>query len=203
MNGPVKPMKEKASPRAKGRPRSVEAREKILRAARELLSEAGPGAVTMEAVAARAGVGKPTIYRSWPDRHAVLMAALMASDPGAEARASRSALRALQQQLTAIVERFSSPIGRHITTMIAAADPETELAKAFRNHFVLARRSEGRELLQRAIDDGELRKGLDLEVSLDLLYGPLFFRLLMGHAPLDAAFVSAVLRHALKGLEVR
>lgn len=203
MSDPVKPVQEKAKVRAKGRPRSTEARDKILRAARELMAEGGPGAVTMEAVAARAGVGKPTIYRSWPDRHAVLMAALMAGDEGAEARTSRSAIRGLQQQLTSIVERFSSPTGRHIATMIAAADPETELAKAFRNHFVLARRSEGRALLQRAIEDGELRAGIDLDVALDLLYGPLFFRLLMGHAPLDTAFVSSVLRHALKGLEAR
>lgn len=203
MNGPVKPAKEKLAARAKGRPRSLEAREKIMRAARELLSEGGPGAVTVEGVAARAGVGKPTIYRSWPDRHAVLMAALMASDEHAEAHTARSALRALQQQLDAIVERFSTPTGRHITTMIASADPQTELAKAFRNHFVLARRSEGRGLLEQAIAQGELRSGIDLEVALDLLYGPLFFRLLMGHAPLDAQFVGSVLRHALRGLEVR
>jgi hypothetical protein len=110
---------------------------------------------------------------------------------------------AYSAQLDAIVERFSTASGRHITTMIAAADPSTELAKAFRNHFVLARRAEGRALLTQAIDEGELRDDVDLEVALDLLYGPLFFRLLMGHAPLDHAFTTAVLRHALSGLSPR
>lgn len=203
-------MKEQVKPdespgaRPRGRPRSAEARRKILRAAAELLADGGPGAVTMEAVATRAGVGKPTVYRAWPDRHAVLMAALMEQQQGdAAGRVPRSAVRALHKQLDAIVERFSAPSGRHIATMIAASDPSTELAKAFRNHFVLARRAEGRALLQQAIEQGEVRKAIDLDVALDMLYGSLFFRLLMGHAPLDKPFTAAVLRHALAGLSVR
>jgi AcrR family transcriptional regulator len=202
MKGPVKPVSgDTPRPRARGRPRSLEAHGKILAAARALLAEAGPGGVTVEAVAVRAGVGKPTIYRWWPDRHAVLMAALMESEGELpQGQKSRVAVRALARQLAAIVERFRAPSGRHIATMIAAADPNTELAKAFRNHFVLARRAEGRALLELAVAQGELRTGLDLDVALDLLYGPLFFRLLMGHAPLDEAFTASLLRHALAGL---
>jgi AcrR family transcriptional regulator len=205
MKKPVKPVS--AGPPAKkprGRPRSIAARAAILRAASALLAESGPGAVSMEAVAARAGVGKPTVYRWWPDRHAVLMAALMESEAeAARPRPARSALRALGRQLATIAERFNAPSGRHIATMIAAADPNTELAKAFRNHFVLARRAEGRLLLEEAITAGELRNNLDVEVALDLLYGPLFFRLLIGHGPLNAAFTQDILQHALSGLQVR
>ena len=84
--------------------------------------------------------------------------------------------------------------------MIAASDLETEFSKAFRNHFVLARRAEGRALLEQAIRQGEVRPDLDAEVALDLLYGPLFFRLLLGHAPLDASFTDEVLSHVLRGL---
>jgi hypothetical protein len=87
--------------------------------------------------------------------------------------------------------------------MIAASDVETEFSKAFRNHFVLARRAEGRVLLEQAIREGDVRSDLDIEVALDLLYGPLFFRLLMGHAPLDASFTDEVLSHALRGLTRR
>jgi AcrR family transcriptional regulator len=195
MNRPVKPVV------SRGRPRSEKARKAILRAARELLREGGPAAVTMEGVAARAGVGKPTVYRWWPDRHAVAMAALMEGEAeAAPSRAPRSALQALRRQLATIAERFATPTGRHVTTMIAASDSETEFSKAFRNHFVLARRVEGRVLLEQAIREKEVRRELDVEVALDLLYGPLFFRLLMGHAPLDAAFVDRVLAHALRGL---
>ena len=187
--------------RTRGRPRSEEAKRAILEAAQALLDEGGPGAVSMEAVAARAGVGKPTVYRWWPDRHAVVMAALMAKEEKKEERsAGGTALASLRAQLHAIARRFATSTGRHVTSMIASADPESELSRAFRNHFVLARRAEGKIWLERAKADGELRPELDLDAALDLLYGPLFFRLLMGHAPLDEPFVDRVLDGALQGL---
>ena len=190
-----------AAPKPRGRPRSEAAKQAILRAARELLAAGGPGAVTMEAVAERAGVGKPTVYRWWPDRHAVAMAALMETEPArAVASRRRSALAALREQLRAIARRFATGTGRHVTSMIAASEPESELSKAFRSHFVLARRAEGKAFLQRAIEEREVRPDLDVEVALDLLYGPLFFRLLIGHAALDEHFMDRVLDEALRGM---
>ncbi len=190
-----------SAPKPRGRPPSDRARTAILDAARQLLSEGGPGAVTMEGVAARAGVGKPTVYRWWPDRHAVTMAALMEhGDEDEPNRRSRSPKEALRRQLRAVVERFSTPVGRHVTAMLAASDPESELAKAFRNHFVLARRAEGRELLHEAIAAGELRHDVDVDVALDLLYGAMFFRLLLGHAPLDRRFADKALEQTFRGL---
>jgi AcrR family transcriptional regulator len=197
-----KPVKQGlAAPKPRGRPRSEAARQAILRAAQELLSENGPGAVTMEAVASRAGVGKPTVYRWWPNREAVTMAALMATEAEPPVAAKRrSAIAALRDQLRAIARRFATNVGRHVTSMIAASDPESELSKAFRNHFILARRAEGRALLERAAKEKEVRADLDIDVALDLLYGALFFRLLLGHAPLDEAFIDRVLDEALRGM---
>ncbi len=203
MTDPVKPdPNEHAAPaRSRGRPRSPQIRDAILRAARELMNEAGPAGLTMEAVAERAGVGKPTVYRWWPNRHAVAMAALMdqAALPKAAVR-KRSPLRALEQQLLAVSETLVSRQGRNVTAMIAAADPDTEVAKAFRHHFVLARRSEGKAFLEEAVQAGELRAGLDVEVALDQVYGALFFRVLMGHAGIDAAFVRALVKQVVRGL---
>ena len=185
----------------RGRPRSPQVREAILGAARALLHESGIGGVTMEAVAERAGVGKPTVYRWWPNRHAVAMAALMEAPAASVARKrTRSPLRALQEQLLAVSDTLASRQGRSVTAMIASADPDTEIAKAFRNHFVLERRNEGRDLLLRAVQAGELRDGIDLEAALDQLYGALFFRVLLGHAPVDAAFVRALLDQVVRGL---
>jgi AcrR family transcriptional regulator len=199
MAEPVKPRA--SATKSRGRPRSEAAKLAIIKAARELLAEGGPGAVTMEAVATRAGVGKPTVYRWWPDRHAVAMAALMDSESTHTPAASkRSALAALREQLHAIARRFVSNTGRHIASMIAASDTSSELSKAFRNHFVLARRAEGKTLLERAIEQKELRPNVDIEVTLDLLYGPLFFRLLIGHAPLDEPFTDQLLDELLKGM---
>ena len=67
-------------------------------------------------------------------------------------------------------------------------------------YFIAQSRLAGRALLERAVAAGDLRAGLDLEVTLDLVYGPLYYRLLVGHAALDAAFTDALLDHALAGL---
>jgi AcrR family transcriptional regulator len=161
--------------------------------------------VTMEAVAERAGVGKPTVYRLFADRHEVAMAALMDSDDVEQSRSgmpsiAKNPLRRWRQQLHQIVDRLGTSTGRHVASMIAAADRESEMAKAFRNHFVLARRAEGKALLLQAIDAGEIRSDVNLDVALDMMYGPLFFRLLLGHAALDAAFVDQLLAHVVRGL---
>lgn len=190
-------------PRPRGRPRSPAARRAILRAARELLDEGGLTSVTMEGIAARAGVGKPTIYRAWPNAHAVVMAAMMEGEGGAPKVArTRSAVADLKRQLRGVAEVFASRMGRQVTSMIAAASADTELSKVFRNHFILARREEGRALLSRAIEQRELRRGINVDVALDMIYGPIFYRLLMGHAPLDGRFTDGVVEHALKGLAV-
>ena len=195
--------------RKRGRPRDPRVHDAILGAARDLLHEAGPAAVTMEAVAQRAGVGKPTVYRWWPNRHAVAMAALMDAGPAPDrprsksrhATARRRPLDDLERQLLVVADTLASRTGRHVTAMIAAADPNTEVAKAFRHHFVLARRSEGRLMLEQAVQRGELRADLQIDVALDQIYGALFFRLLLGHAAVDGTFVCALVAQALAGLQ--
>ncbi len=158
-------------------------------------------AVTIEGIAARAGVGKPTIYRTWPNAHAVAMAALIdTSETPAPVRRDRRALHVLRRQLRQIAEVFATRTGRSVAHILAAAEPDTELSKVFRHHFILARRQEGRALLSAAMQQGELRHDVDVEVALDLIYAPIFYRLLVGHAPLDPRFADAVLQHALEGL---
>jgi len=202
--------------RPRGRPRSLEARRAILKATHELLAEGGLSSVTIEGIAARAGVGKPTIYRTWPNAHAVAMAALMESDDSGESAAAMSrrtaepapkpnerpssALTALRAQLHEIARVFSAALGRCVTLMIAASEQDTELSKAFRNQFVLARRNEGRAFLAAAMSNGEIRRDLDIDVALDLIYAPVFYRLLMGHAPLTSRFIDDVLNLALQGI---
>ena len=112
-----------APDRPRGRPRSLEARRAILKAAHELLADGGLSSVTIEGIAARASVGKPTIYRTWPNAHAVAMAALLESDDLGESVAaiqpsptpnerSSSALTALRAQLHEVARVFSAPLGR-------------------------------------------------------------------------------------------
>ncbi len=190
-----------SEPKRRGRPRSEAARAQVLRAARALLESSGPAAVTIERLAEHAGVGKPTIYRTWPNAQAVLMAALMPEAPAASRRpATADALALLRRQLRELAGRFSARSGRSVTLMLAAAEPDSELAKAFRHRVILAARDEGRRLLRQAVTNGALRRGVDLDVALDVLYGPLFLRVLLGHGPVDTRFADRVFALALRGL---
>ncbi len=188
----------------RGRPRDPKTRRRILAAASALLNEGGIGAVTMEAIAERAGVGKPTVYRQWPNAPAVAMAAFLESTrPLAPAARGGRVLEALRIHLRKVAETFATRAGRNTALMIAAAQNDSELAKVFRNHFLMKSREIGRTLLDRAIASRQLRSDLDIEAALDLLYAPLYFRLLIGHGPLDAHFTDAIIDAALGGLKRR
>jgi AcrR family transcriptional regulator len=189
----------------RGRPRSDAARARILAAARDLLNEGGIPAVTMEAVAARAGVGKPTIYRSWPNAHAVAMTALMeAQQPAASPDDGQgTAIDDLRRHLRSVVAAFATRAGRNAAALIAAADSDTEIAKAFRHNVILKGRMEGRQIILRAVKEGSISPAIDIEAALDLVYAPVFFRLLLGHGPLDEAFADSIIDHVLDGLRRR
>lgn len=190
------------SRRQRGRPRSEAARRRMLDAARDMLEEGGLLSVTMEGVAARARVGKPTVYRHWKNRHELAMAALLATSAEMSVPSPAQApLEALRAQLKAMATLFASGTGRHVTALLSSGYGETELSKAFRSHFVQARRDEGRTLLERAMAAGEIRPDVDVHVATDLIYGPIFYRLMMGHGPVDASFVDRLLSELNAGLQ--
>lgn len=185
----------------RGRPRSETARQKILAAARRLLAERGLPGLTVEGIAALAGVGKPTIYRHWPNAQAVAMDAFLdVGEPGPDEPGGAMPLGALRRQLHAITATFASPAGRSTAAMIAAAQNDSELAKVFRNRFIMKSRETWRALLLQAAEQGAIRADADLEVALDLIYAPLYFRLLIGHGPLDGAFTDALLDTVMEWL---
>lgn len=187
----------------RGRPRSLAARSAILKAAYELLQQGGIAAVTIEGVAARAGVGRPTVYRWWPNANAVAMAALMEiAETSTPRAASKSAIAALRRQLRAVAAVFSTPAGRSVASMLASSESETELSKSFRNYFIFARREEGRALLEQAIREDAIRSNIDLDTVLDLLYGPLFYRLIAAPGTLWESYPDRVLDLVLEGLRL-
>ncbi len=179
--------------RKPGRPRSEEARRNILAAAIDLLEQGGLAAVTMEAIAKQAQVGKPTIYRYWPNAQAVMMTALMEAQPEIpDIEKKGPTLDQLRRHVKAIIAIFATRRGRSAAMLIAAADANTEVSKAFRNHVILKSRSDGKALLDQALKNGELPATLDTDLIADLLYGPIFFRMLLGHQPLDPRFGDAL-----------
>jgi AcrR family transcriptional regulator len=188
------PRQASTPPPVRGRPRDPRTRAAILVAARALLERGGLTAVTIEAIAQKAGVSRPTIYRYWPNAPAVAMAAFLEATGAADAtRSPRAPLAALRTQLHALADAFAAPAGRSVAAMVAAAQSETELAKAFRNEFIARNRDATRALLERCIADKAIEAPDDMEVTLDLVFGPLFYRLLMGHAPITRGFVDQLL----------
>jgi AcrR family transcriptional regulator len=187
--------------RPPGRPRSAAAQAAILDAASQLIDSGGIGAVTMEAVARLAGVGKPTVYRNWASREALAMAALLKSGaPKTKVKETASALDDLRRQLIKVAQSFATARGRQVALMVASADQDSELSKAFRNQVMLASREEGRSILMRAVAERAMRKDIEIDVALDMIYGPIFYRLQVGHAAADVAFVESLLHETMRGL---
>jgi AcrR family transcriptional regulator len=202
---PIQPMNAEAitETHRPGRPRSEKARTAILHATAELLLAHGLGGVSMDAVAERAGVSKATIYRWWPAKEALALDALyhesfLAQPACQETGTLRGDLLSLIQPWVRLV--CSRPYGRVIAALITKAQTDPGFAEEYRARFVEPRREEARAIFHRAIERGEIRADTKVEVGLDLLYGPLYHRLLHGHAPLSDQFVRDVVDITLAGL---
>ena len=187
--------------RSPGRPRSERAHRAILRAANELLESGGFASVTVEAIAERAGVSKATIYRWWPNRAAVVMDGFLSTVssevPFPHTGHAREDIRIHMRRLA---EAFSGKMGRTVAALIAEGQTDPELAEALRSRWLSVRRAEAREILELGIERGELRDDIDPEVAVDVLYGPIYYRMLVGHAPLESDFADALADHIFSGL---
>jgi AcrR family transcriptional regulator len=167
--------------------RSAGTREAILDATRELLAEGGVQGLTVEGVAARAGVAKTTIYRRWRSKDELALAVLIDM---VEHVTSVPDLGDTRAELTAFVDRAvkilrSTLMGRVMQGLVSdlAADPE--LARAFRERVVAVRVAEIRRLVEQGIARGDLRPDADYELANELLFGPVYYRLLLSGAPLE------------------
>ena len=188
-------------PKKRGRPPNLAARQAILDTAYRIVMDEGLGRLTVERVALEAGVGKPTIYRSWTNAQELAMAAFMSrpTRDSAQPRAA-SAREAIKVHLAGVIRTFASNRGRQITLTMASADPDSELAKAFRNQIILKSRESGRLLIEAAIKAGEIRLQTHIETVLDMVYGPVFYRLLAGHQKLTAEFAAQIVDTILDGI---
>jgi AcrR family transcriptional regulator len=179
--------------RAPGRPRSEQSRQAILSSTLRMLQETGFPDLSIEAIAAGANVGKATIYRWWPTK-AILVADAFAHSADEELRFpdTGAAREDLRQQMKQLAKLFRSKRGRIVAALLAGGQSDPELLEAFRERFMLPRRREAYETLQRGIDRGEIIKEVDLDLVLDSLYGPMYMRFLIRHDSLTDDFVSSV-----------
>lgn len=183
------------APRRRGRPRSDAARQAILAAALRLARARPLAEVSVDDLAAAAGVGKQTIYRWWDGKAAVLLEALGDFAEGEIPERDLGSLEAdLRAFLSASFAAGALGVVPVLRSLMAAAQRDPAFAEAFRRAFIERRRAAVRRLLDRAAARGELDRGADRELLVDLVYGALWYRMLVGHAPLDAAFARKLAR---------
>ncbi|MFP2925999.1 TetR/AcrR family transcriptional regulator [Pyxidicoccus sp. 3LG] len=186
--------------RRPGRPRSEEAHGAILDAAISLIREVGYDALAMDAIAARAGVGKATVYRRWPSKETLVAEALerlMRAIPVPDTGTTGGDLRVMMRDALDMYRDAST--GALLSGLVAAMARSERIARAVRDGFIAARRDALRQVLQRGVVRGELRKGLDVDLVLDLLGGPLFYRFLITGGPLDERLIRGVVEAVLRG----
>lgn len=179
--------------RAPGRPRCEATHRNILNAAREMVEAEGFDCLTMEGIAARAGVGKTTIYRRWPNKASIILDALFEEGvPSAAFPDTGDARRDIRRQMRRFVRELQGPLGCKLAALLAKGRLDEEMGKAFRERWIDPRRREAREVIERGVERGEIRRGVDPEVLVDALYGPIYFRLLGEHAPLTPGFADSL-----------
>jgi AcrR family transcriptional regulator len=183
------------------RTRDEAARRRVLNSARELVSKLGPRAVTVDEIAAAAGVGKQTLYRWWPSKSSVIMDALIELTDPDPADLPESTYEALRVQMRRVAGMFASRNGELIRELVADSQGNPALAKDFRDRFFAHRRARGAATLQKGIATGELRPDLDVDDALDVLYGALWLRLLVRHRPIGQAAADELLELVWPGLK--
>jgi AcrR family transcriptional regulator len=172
-------MTEAADTRRPGRPRSPEAHAAILRAALELAVEGGFRGLSMEAIAARAGVGKATIYRRWKSKEALFAEAIASIALTPQVPDTGSARGDVEAATGAAVDRMTPEAFRVLPRLMADAADDPELLEALHQALVRPRRAMIAAIVRRGIERGELRADLDVDLVGDMLIGPLIARVLM------------------------
>ncbi|SDE65971.1 transcriptional regulator, TetR family [Terriglobus roseus] len=185
----------------RGRPRSDEAHQAILKAALEEVFAVGFRALGIDVIAAKAGVGKATIYRRWPNKAAVVMDAFLAEvGPGTGFPRAPRAVDRIRMQMEAQSKAFRSKYGVLIKSLLGEAQFDPELAEAFRERWIMPRRRMAREVLEEAIQQGDLREDIDFDAAIDMLYAPIYYRLQIGTGPISEQYVRGIFEQVMSGL---
>jgi AcrR family transcriptional regulator len=185
----------------RGRQRSEESEEAILSAITELLKDKLLRDISIEEIARKAGVGKATIYKWWPSKAYIAFDAFSKKlTEMVPIRDTGSAERDFKEQLRSLFAFFDTPAGLVLRHFLAEGQVDAEFASLFRDRFIKPRREMIGVIFDRAVERGQIRRGLDREVVLDLIYGPGFYRILIRHEPLERTTVDEMVSALFQGL---
>ena len=172
----------------------------ILTTALDLAFEVGFRALSVEAIAAKAGVGKTTIYRRWPNKGAVVMDAFLSIvGPKTIFPSTDRAINSIQLQMKAQVKAFRSKYGKMIRSLVGDGQFDSDVLDAFRRRWILPRRQLARNTIELAMKQGDLRSDLDVDTVIDTLYAPIYYRLMFETGPISDAYAKGLYQSVVKG----
>src|ERR1051325_3137549 len=189
------------SPRRPER-RSEEAAQAVVQAALELCREVGYGKLSIEGIAARAGVGKNTIYRWWPSKGAILLDGLLSAvSVDASMTDTGDIVADLKTQMIAATAALGdTPLGAQYRALIGEAQHNPDLARALLDRFIEPLRTASALRIELAQRKGQVRPDLDSELLVEMLYGPLYYRMLLTHRLPAPARIETLVDAAFAGI---
>jgi AcrR family transcriptional regulator len=190
--------------RRPGRPRSEQAEQAIIEATLDLFAEEGFDGVCVEAVAARAGVGKATIYRRWPNKEELLLAALGALKSPYPEPAGASVRDDLIAMLSVMVADMADPRkARRYALLLGEGEKYPRLMARYKETVVQPRRELMRSVIRRGIATGELRPDTDVEIAMLALTGTVLAKGKEADGGLDGELAAHIVDELLLGLAAR
>jgi len=191
----------KPEARHPGRPRCEHARQAIIKSTLQLLDADGFSSLSIEGIAARAGVGKATIYRWWPNKAALVAEAFLNTiEKHAEFPDTGSIREDIRIQMRHLAKVLLGRRGRIQMSLIMGGQEDPELLEAYRARFLEPRRKVAREIIRRAARRGELRADIDPDLALDALYAPILQRVLIKHQSINNEFIDRLCDYVINGL---
>jgi len=201
MSGKTKKTEESAP---RGRRRSEHVGQAVLEATRALINEGGYSAATIEAISARSGVAKTSIYRRWPNRATLVVDLLMRiATEAVPVPTGRDPQRALRTEMKGVAEVADQLPGQLLRALLGEAQRDPEVATALIDGVFHPRSDASSRAIRRAQAEGSLREDIPPLLAVDLLFGPIFYRMLVRHQPLNDAYVGQVFKYVTEGLKAR
>ena len=189
------------APSPQGRPRDTAIDARVTRAVVELLSVEPYSALTMERIAVTADTSKPALRRRWKSLPGIVVHTLISLLGTAPTPDTGCVHCDLVTGISNLGEAFgNSPITRALPGLISDLEADPDLQALFRREYFEARRATTRTVLEHAIERHEIQAGIDMELTLDLLAAPLYYRAFFGHQPIDAGLAERTVLSVLNGV---
>ncbi|OJV63373.1 MAG: TetR family transcriptional regulator [Clostridiales bacterium 38-18] len=183
-----------------GRPRSKETKSAILKAAYDLLFEIGFNKISIEGIAKKAGVSKVTIYKWWNTKGALILDAFFTfSELQLPVPNTGSVKEDLYQQVLNLSEFIKSEKGAILLEFIGEGQSNIEFGKEYRDRYFTPRRLISNKIIERGIERGELKRTVDSSILIDLIFAPIFYRLLITKEKVDEDYITKIIDIAFRG----